>query len=86
MAKVCVIPIQRNAPISETDELVADLAFKFWLSSAFRGGLPKDAFFTAVRIVKGKYSAGPFLVPKRKQNLHPIIVMKERFGSESHRT
>jgi hypothetical protein len=71
-----VIPIRRSIPMSESDELVATVAYSLWLSSPFRGGPPEHAFMTALRLVKGKSLAGPFLVPNRKRNLHPIIVMK----------
>ena len=73
-----VIPIRRNVAISDDDQLAADVAFNLWLSSPFRCGPPEQAFFTALRMVKGKSSVGPFLVPKRIKNLHPIIVRKRR--------
>ena len=71
---VRVICIRRGNPISETDELVADLAYTLWRSSPFRCGTPEEALFAAARMVKGTSAAGPFLVPKHK--LHAIIVMK----------
>jgi hypothetical protein len=69
-----VIPIRQKTPVSEADELVADVAYTLWHSAPFRCGPPEEAFFSALRMVKGKSSAGPFLVPKHK--LHAIIVMK----------
>lgn len=75
-----VIPIRRVFPISTADELVANFAYTLWLSSAFLGGTPEAAFFAALRMIKGKSSAELFLVPKRKQPLRPIIVMKSRSG------
>jgi len=61
--------------MSNADELVTDFAYMLWLSSAFRG-LPEEAFFTALRMVKRE--TGLFLVPKRKQALCPIVAMKSR--------
>jgi hypothetical protein len=71
-----VIPIRQKTPVSEADELVADVAYKLWHSSPFRCGPPEAALLTALRMVKGKPSDGPLLVPKVKQKLHRIIVMK----------
>jgi hypothetical protein len=62
--------------------MVAAVAYTLWLSSPFKCGPPEQAFMTALRMVKGKSSAGPFLVPKCQQNLHPIIEMKSRSGGE----
>jgi hypothetical protein len=73
---MCVIPIRRNIPVSESDELVATVAYTLWLSSPFRRGPSEQAFMTALRMVKGNSSSGLVLVPKRKQNLDPIILMK----------
>jgi hypothetical protein len=75
---ICVIPIRRKTPVSEADELVAGVAYSLWLSSPFRCGPPEKAFMTALRIVKGNSAAGLFLVPKRKDNLHPVTVMNPR--------
>jgi hypothetical protein len=66
------IPIRRETPVSKTDELVADVAYALWHSAPFRCGPPEEAFFTALRMVRGKSSAGLFLVPKRKHNIQPI--------------
>lgn len=73
---ISVIPIRRDAPLSDVDELVADFAYTLWRSSAFLGGSPEAAFFTALRMVKGKSSAGPFLVQRQRPSGCPIIVMK----------
>lgn len=73
-----VIPMQRKTHASETDELVADVAYTLWCSSHFRGGTPEQAFMAALRMVKGKFSGGPFLVCRRKQNVPPIVEMKSR--------
>jgi len=75
---VSVISGKNNIPVSEADELVADLAYSLWVSSPFRCGPPEEALFTALRMVNGKSSVGPFLVPQRKHNPHSIIVMKSR--------
>ena len=74
-----VIPIRRSIPISETAELVADVAYRLWLSSPFGCGPPEEAFTTALRLVKGKSASLLFLVPRRNQHHHlrPIITMKE---------
>ena len=78
MAKgqICVIPVRRGKPLSNADELVTDFAFMLWLSSAFRGGLPEEAFFTALRMMRRE--AGLFLVPERKQARCPVVAMKSR--------
>ena len=75
-----VIPIRRSTSLSWTDEVVADFAYTLWLSSAFQGGLPEDAFLTALRLVKGPSSVGPFLVPKRRHDLHPATKSKDIAG------
>ncbi|MEI9974408.1 MAG: response regulator [Ignavibacteriota bacterium] len=56
--------------------MVADLAYNLWLSAAFNRCLPEQAFFSALRIVKGKSSAGLFLVPGRRPTIRPIAVAK----------
>jgi hypothetical protein len=83
--QIRVIPFQRNASISESDELVANVAYTLWHSAPFRCGPPEGAFFTALRMVKGRSSVGPFLVPRRKQKLQPIIVVKSRSGGGPRR-
>jgi hypothetical protein len=54
--------------------LVADVAFDLWLSSAFRGS-PEGALLTAVEMFRGTTPAKLFLVPKRRRNAKPIVVM-----------
>ena len=85
MAKrqVCVISIRREVRLSNADELVADFAYALWQSSAFFGGSPEAAFFTALQMVKGESPLGPCLVPRRKQALRPIVVMSSRSGGGS---
>jgi hypothetical protein len=65
------IPIWRKITLSEADQLVPDVAYTLWLSSAFFGGSPEAAFFTALQLVKGKSSVACFLVHTRKDDLHP---------------
>ena len=67
-----VLPIRPEVPLSDADELVADVAYALWHSAPFRCGLPEEAFLTALRMVRGKSSAGLFLVPKRKHNIQSI--------------
>ena len=78
MAKgqICVIPIRRDAPLSNACESVADFAYTLWLASAFRGALPEEAFVTALRMVRRE--AGLFLVPERKQVRAPVVALKSR--------
>ena len=71
-----VIPIRRDILASDEDREVADLAHNLWLATGFRGGTPEEALLTAVRTVRGKASAGLFVVSKRKSNLHPFTVMR----------
>jgi hypothetical protein len=71
-----VIPFRRSASISETDELIAEVVYRLWLSTPFRCGPAEDVFFTALQMVKENSSAGPFLVPRRKQNIPSIVAIK----------
>ena len=73
-----VIPIRPGVPLSTADQIVADVAYTLWQSSAFFGASPEAAYFTALRMVKGP-SSGLFLVPKRRT----VVVMKRRSGGES---
>jgi hypothetical protein len=57
-----------------TNELVTDSAYMLWLSWAFYGGLPEEAFIIALRTVKRE--TGLFLVPKRKHARCPIVAKK----------
>lgn len=72
----CAIPIRGDVPIGYVDELIADFAYTLWLSSAFHGNSPEEAFLTALRMLRGDPSAGLFLVPKRTLNIYPIDRMK----------
>lgn len=74
--QIRVIPIRRELAVSESDQLVAHVAFCLWLSSGFRGASPEAALFTALRLVKGKSWSGLFLVPKAGQASHPGPPMK----------
>jgi hypothetical protein len=80
--RVCVISIRREIPLSNADALVADFAYTLWQSSAFFGSSPEAAFFTALRMVKGKSSAGLFLVLKRKQTRSIIAKKSHRIPTE----
>ena len=62
-----IISIQRNSLVSEADKTVADLAYKLWLSSAFRGKSPEQALLAALEIVKGKAPARLLVLPKRER-------------------
>jgi hypothetical protein len=75
-----VIPIRHRTAVPEADELVSHFAYTLWQSSAFRGGLSEEAFLTALRMIKKRSLAGLFLVPRRKRDLRPIVVMKKPLG------
>lgn len=62
----CVVPIRRESRVSEADDLVIEVAYGLWLSSAFHGGSPEEALLTALQMVRGQGTAGLFLVPNRK--------------------
>lgn len=73
------IPIRRDVPISDSDELVVEVAYGLWVSSAFYGGTPEEALLNALRILRAK-TAGLFLVPPRKPDPRPVSVMKSGSG------
>ena len=77
-AKLFIVPIRQGTPISKCDELVADVAYTLWLSSAFSDGLPEEALFTALRLVKGKSFVRLFVVPERRRTGGPIMAMERR--------
>lgn len=78
MPKVTVIPIRREAPLSDADRAVADYAYNLWLSSAFRGGSPEKALLTATQLLSGATPARLFVVPKRGVNVYPLGDLNER--------
>jgi hypothetical protein len=77
--KAVVVPIRREVLISDSGELVVEVAYGLWVSSAFCGGTPEEALLSALRILRAK-TATLFLVPRRKPDLHPVSVMKSRSG------
>ena len=77
MPKDVVVPIRRDFLLSDSDELIVELAYRLWVSSACSGGLPEDALLSALRILRTR-TAGLFLVPRRKPDPHPVSGMKNR--------
>jgi hypothetical protein len=73
---IVVIPMRQRVPLLNADQLVSDFAYTLWLASAFRGVSPEEALLTAVQVVRGKTSAGLFLVPKCQHNHHSVTGMK----------
>jgi hypothetical protein len=74
-----VIPIRRGIIVSEADQEVVDFAYNLWLARGFRGGSPEEDLLNAVREVRGRKSAGLFLVPKRnliRCDPHPFPVRR----------
>jgi Protein of unknown function (DUF2934) len=57
---------------SDRNGEVADLAYVLWLARGFRGGSPERDLLTAVRKLRGRTSAGVFLVAKRIPKIRPL--------------
>jgi len=60
-------PNRRSTFVSDPDKSIAELAYKLWLSSPFRGKSPEEALLAALEIVKAKAPARLFAVPKRER-------------------
>jgi hypothetical protein len=60
-----VVPIRKDTTVAETDQELVDFAYNLWLARGFRGGSPEEDLLNAVRELRGRTSARPFLVRKR---------------------
>lgn len=57
---------------------VTDLAYGLWLANGFRGCIPEEALFTAIRQLRRTTNAELFLVPKRgaaRSNAYPLSLV-----------
>jgi hypothetical protein len=62
---VRVIPSGKTSLGFAAVKEVVELACSLWLSSAFRGGSPEGALFTALEMMREKTSAVVFMIPGR---------------------
>jgi hypothetical protein len=59
-----VTPIRQDILGADAVQEIVEVAYNLWLSSAFRGGAPEGALFTALQMMREKTSAAIFLVPR----------------------
>lgn len=70
--QLCVTLVRRDISLLDAVEVVADLAFRLWVSSAFYGGSPEAALVAAVRMVKRRSLAGLFLGQNTKPSDYSV--------------
>ena len=80
---VKVVPIRRGIHAEDEVREVADLAYDLWLANKFRRGFPEEALFTAVRQLRGKGTAGLFLLPRRRVTVHPFPALRRHLNGSA---